>query len=166
MKDFAVSPLTVMALVTAIGLVFAIGKWVGGVNSDRKTFKEFMREIKNEISKIHDNIGKILDRLPAATIAHSSPLTLTSLGRQVSQELDARGWAERTAPTLADRVRGQDRYTIQETCFEYVDDEKFQPDADMEAKIRSCAFENGIDREQVIKVLAIELRDQLLGDIP
>lgn len=167
MKDFVISPLMVTALLAAIGLIFTIGTWVGGVNSDRKSFKEFMNKIQNEINKIQDNIEKILVRLPPpTTIACSSPLALTSLGQHVSQELDARGWAERTAPTLADRAKGQDPYTIQEACFKYIADE-FQPDADMEAKIRSCAFENGIDRDQVVRVLAVELRDQLLeGYLP
>ena len=166
MKDFVISPLVVTALLAAIGIIFAIGTWVGSVNSDRKSFREFMKEIQNEISKIHDSIESILVRLPPTTIARSSPLTLTSLGQHVSQELDARGWAERTAPTLADRAEGQDPYTIQEACFKYVADE-FQPDADMEAKIRSSAFENGIDRDQVVRVLAVELRDQLLeGYLP
>ena len=62
--------------------------------------------------------------------------------------------------------RDRDPCTIQEACFKYVADE-FQPDADMEAKIRLCAFENGIDRDQVVRVLAVELRDQLLeGYLP
>ena len=165
MADLEASPLLVMALLAAVGLIFTIGKWVGGVNSDRKSFKEFMTEIRKEIIKIHDNIKGILDRLPPTTIARSSPLTLTSLGRHVSQALDARGWAEQTAPTLADRTKGQDPYTIQEACFTYVADE-FQPDAGMEAKIRACAFENGIEREQVVRVLAVELRDQLLERHP
>ena len=52
-------------------------------------------------------------------------------------------------------------YDIQEFCRQYLRDE-FNPDRDLELKIKATAFENGIDRHQVLDVLAVELRDKLL----
>lgn len=45
---------TAFTLVTAL---VGIGIWIGGVNSDRENFKEFMREVR-------DDIKTILSRLP------------------------------------------------------------------------------------------------------
>ena len=159
MNDWMAWPYMVPAGLAVLALVFGIGRWVGGVNSDRDSFKAFMKVVQGELERIRTSIEQILHRLPPTTIGHSSPIALTDLGQKVSHELDAPGWAERTAPELVADIEGQDPYTIQQTCFEYVGDEL---DADMEAKVRSCAYENGLDREQVVNVLAVVLRDRLL----
>ena len=44
--------------VTAVASLLGIGKWIGGVNADRKNFHEFMREIRADIKVI-------LNRLPS-----------------------------------------------------------------------------------------------------
>ena len=162
MSDWMAWPYMVPAGIAVLALVFGVGKWVGGVNSDRGSFNAFMKGVQDDLGSIRASIEKILHRLPPVTVAHSSPIALTDLGRKVSRELDAPGWARRTAPKLVAGIEGQDRYAIQETCFEYVGGKL---DADMEARVRSCAYENGLDREQVVRVLAVELRDRLL-DVP
>lgn len=162
MSEWMESPYVMAAgAALVVGLlagVFRAGRWYGAVNSDREAFKDFMKGVRDDLGAIRASIERILHRLPAGTVAHTSPLALTELGREVSEELDARGWAERTAPEFAERTRGEDPYTVQETCFEAA---AGPFDADLEAKIRSCAYERGLEREQVVKVLAIELRDRL-----
>lgn len=54
-------------------------------------------------------------------------------------------------------------HQIHDACFEYVDGE-LKPSSEMEAVIRSCAYENGVKREDVLEVMAIELRDRLLPE--
>ena len=49
---------------------------------------------------------------------------------------------------------------VQELCFEYTTEE-YQPAANLEDRIRMCAYENGVKRHQVLRVLAIELRDRM-----
>ena len=159
MNDWMAWPYMVSAVIVVLALIFGIGKWVGGVNSDRDSFKTFMKGVQGELERIRASIEQILLRLPPVTVAHSSPIALTDLGEKVSHELDAPGWAERTAPKLVADIEGQDSYMIQQTCFEYAGDKL---DADMEARVRSCAYENGLDREQVVNVLAVVLRDRLL----
>ena len=175
MSEWMGSPLWWAVALAAGTLLFKLGSWYTAVNSDRDSFKAFMKTVQDKFDRIddqfaavhakfdqvHASIEKILHRLPAPTIAHSSPLSLTDLGQEVSQELDARGWAERAAPGMAADAKGMDPYTIQQTCFDRLGgDFDFGPD--LEAKIRSCAYERGIDREQVVRVFAIELRDKLL----
>lgn len=166
MSEFLNSPLVLIPVLAVIGLVFAIGKWVGGVNEhkrgieqgfadQRKALSDFMSEIRNDIKNI-------LSRLPPATVAGGSPLRLTELGQAVSDALDVSAWAERTAPTLSARTQGKQPHEIQDLCFAYIVEE-FQPDEDMDTKINASAYENGIEREQVLRVLAIELRDKLLA---
>ena len=58
-----------------------------------------------------------------------------------------------------------DPYRIQEFSRAYVQDgpeADWAPDSEMAAKLGQCAFDHGLKMEQVLDVLAIELRDQLL----
>ena len=138
-----------------VALVFGIGKWVGNVNSDRKSFKEFMNEVR-------DDIKKTLDRLPPPLpVTAGSPLALTDLGRKISERLSAGTLADSLVPILRERTSGKDPYEIQELCFAYVRGE-YEPPQELEVLIRMCACENALKREQVLDVLAVELRDRPL----
>ena len=143
--------LVVIAAVTAVGKLIY---WMGEVNADRKGINEFMKEIR-------DDIKKILRRLPAPTIKSSSPIQLTELGRSISDELHARDWVERIAPSLTERVKGKRPFEIQNFCFDYVRDE-FEPDAAQLVRLQESAYDNAIDLDGVLDVFAIELRDRLL----
>lgn len=163
-------PISVVAtvvtmLVAVFVLLFRTGKWVGKTEADHKGLERGLEEHKNTLSafmvEIRDDLKRILTRLPPATVAGASPLRLTDLGKVVSQAIGAASRAEGTAPALAKRVHGKQPPEIQELCFTYVTDE-FTPDEIMEARISTAAYENGIERGQVLRVLVIELRDRLL----
>lgn len=144
-------------VLVAIAAVTAIGKliyWMGEVNADRKGVNDFMKEIRSDIRKI-------LRRLPAPTIKSGSPIQLTELGRSISDDLHARDWVERTAPSLTERVRGKQPFEIQAFCFDYVKDE-FEPSATLLLRLQESAYDNSIDLDGVLDVLAVELRDRLL----
>lgn len=142
------------ALLAIIALFFRIGVWKGGVDSDRETFKGFMNEIRNDIKQI-------LKRLPPDTVRGDSPLQLTDLGKKVAKEIQASDWVKKVALTITSEDAGKHPYEVQEFCLEYVKREKVLSE-DMQEKVKTSAFENGIQKEQVLRVLAVELRDQLL----
>lgn len=146
---------TVIAILT---LFFVIGRWVGGVN-------ERLNTIATTLSEIREDIKDIFGRLPPTTVVSSSPLRLTDLGQVVSQALDAKAWAKRTAEEWRDELAGKQNYEVQEFCFDYVRNQ-YHPDRDQKARIGTIAYENGIDRREVLNVLAIELRDALLEPEP
>lgn len=88
--------LIVTSVVAAAVLLVGVGKWVGGVNADRKHLKQDTardRKAFAEATKeIRRDIREILWRLPPAPVPGSSPLQLTNRG-------------------------------IEEACFEYVEPE-------------------------------------------
>ena len=155
------TPLVVTVVIAVIGLLIGIGMWIGSVNSDRKSFKEFMTGIRDNIKIIQSDIKSILIQLPSSSIMAGSPLKLTKLGEEISKKLEAKKWASRTSNTLQKSVLGKQPYEIQDICFDYVRD-KLEPSVEQESKIKACAYESGIDKQQVLDVLAIELRDKLL----
>ena len=169
MGDWHTSPVVWIGAITAFVIagrvVFLIGQWKGKVDEAQSAFKRtldaFMVEIRPEIRKIHDRIDDIFGRLPAVEIGGESPLHLTDLGLRISECLGAGALADELVPSLRTRVAGMSPYEVQEFCFEYTAKE-YQPAANLEDRIRTCAYENGVKRHQVLRVLAIELRDRLL----
>lgn len=137
-----------------LSLVLALGKWMGSINEHKKQVTAFMDEVR-------DDIKKILGRLPPTTTTGSSPLALTDFGDEISKDLGAKGWAQRTADRLRDQITGKQDYEVQEFCFDYVTGDETK--LEMGDLIRSCAYEHGIDQQGVLDVLAIELRDVLLA---
>ena len=119
------------------------------------------REISRKTSQDVEGIKAVLGQLPSTAISDSSPLHLTDMGESISATLQARDWAERTAATLGERVKGKRPYEIQDLSFEYVKNE-FKPTEEQEVEIRTCAYEKGVKRDIVLDVLAVELRDVLL----
>ena len=157
MPDWAGNPFLWIAVAIAVGgLIFGAGKWVGAVNSDRTSFNEFMKEIR-------DDVKKILDRLPSQAVSSGSPLQLTELGRTISARIGGLSIAEELAAKMREQAGGKQAYEIQEICFDYVL-KRYEPPEEQEALIKECAYENGIDLEQVMKVIAVELRDFLLRE--
>ena len=143
------------AVVGIAAMLVKIGAWKGRMDEHRDTASSFMEEIRADIKRI-------LGRLSPA-LEGSSPIRLTDLGRRVSEKLELSSWASQEAARFREYTAGKSAYDIQEFCFDYVRNE-FKPDTDQEAAIKECAFQNGIDTQSVLDVLAVELRDVLLGD--
>lgn len=162
MIDWSSLNLTFLAQITALVVfVGGIGIWVGHVNADRSTFKKFMDKVDNAIETIQKELFKISGSLPSTTITDGSPVRLTDLGKQVSEELDLKTWATIMAKELKDEVTEKEAFEIQEFSGLYLAND-FSPTEEFDEKIRKCAYEHGINREKVINVLMVELRDALL----
>ena len=126
-----------------------------GAAEDRKRFREILDEIREDIKKI-------FRRLPPVEATGSSPLRLTDLGHAISTDVGGVAWAIRTAPDLEDQVEGMEAFEIQRFCFDHIAEADKFDDA-MRRAILKSAYERGVREEQVLRVLAIELRDKLLA---
>ena len=116
----------------ALGTVlFVTGQWVGGVNEHRNTVKDILAEMREDIKNI-------LKRIPPSTVASESPLHLTDFGQDISEQLDARAWAQRTATELRDEVEGKQDFEVQEFCFTHVG-EQFKPVEEQGRKVGRIA---------------------------
>ena len=157
-ENVPLNPWVLLGAIVAVGtVIFYVGKWVGDVNAFKSgTVGGLLREIR-------DDIRTLLDRVPEVHIARGSPLRLTPLGESVSESLDARTWMEVVASELADRVLAEEMspYDIQDYCLGYMR-EDFDPTVEQNELIKRCAYESGLNQQQVLEVLAIELRDRLL----
>ena len=119
-----------------------------------------MIEIGGKIDKIQENVHELLGVVRGVS-KPGSPLKLTELGNKVAKCLECRGIVQDIEPLLRDRIHGKQPYEIHDICFEYIHGE-LDPSPEMEGVIRLCAYENGVKRQDVLEVMAIELRDRLL----
>ena len=160
MPEWITDPRTILAVLAAIG---GVGYWIGQVNSDRKSFKEFMREIKDDISGIRDNVQKIFERLGPPTAASASPAQLTDFGEKVAKGIDAHEWASSTAKTILENhaLLSLEPYQIEAFCQSYVERESEEGGV-LEKKVQMAIYEFGIDRDRTLPVLRIPLREALL----
>ncbi len=136
---------------------FKTGEWKGQVDTDRDNFKEFMAEVRKKLDEI-------FERLPPKTATSESPIKLTSLGKKVSQEIQASGWAKQAASSLISQVENKSHYDIQEFCLEHVKGESVLTE-EMDKMVKSSAYNNGIEKGQVLRVLAVELRDAIFEQL-
>ena len=149
-----------------IGAAIGFGQWKGKVDSERESTKQNLlglhRTLEGFMSEIRSDIKLIFKSLAPSVIASGSPLRLTELGRKVSDSINGVTLADELAGNLIEDVAGKLPYEIQEMAIAYVR-EKWTPSNDVNRGIMSAAYENGLKREQVLDVIAIELRDRLLA---
>ena len=131
----------------------AFGEWKGAVDSDRIAFKEFIKEIR-------DDIKEIFKRLPAPPTISDSPLRLTEFGERLAKDLDATEWVNTVAKQFEDKADGKEDFEIQEMCFEYAEAELSD---EMTRSVKRVAYEHGTPEDGVRQVLALVLRDKLLA---
>ena len=161
----AEAAIIVPVVFVVLGAVIAMTRWMTKVDEDRARFNTFIDKMEVKWELVHgklESIARDLVRIEATrtTTARASPLKLTDLGCQVSDELRAKEWARETAARLLSEVGGMEAYRIVEYSRDYVDNTKLADEID--ARIAGCMAKHEIDEHQVLDVLFVELRDALL----
>ena len=147
-----------------IGTVWKFGAWYGAVNSDRESFKDFTKEIRNELKAIHTEIKRIFEKMPSSTVETKSPVTLTELGETVSKSVNAPQWAAEQASTLLRDAFGKAEFEVFDLCVEHVD-RKFRTNPDFRRLVRAAAYDQGTSEIDVLKVYHVVLRDEVLKQL-
>ena len=118
------------------GGIFAAGKWVGAVNSERESFRAFMKEVREKLDKIFERLP------PPQTVESGSPLRLTEFGKEISRQLDVKNWAQNEAMFQLERVEGKEPYEVHDFCMAHVG-EQFEMELDLQTKIKKGAYDHG-----------------------
>ena len=145
-----------VALLSLVGgfiyLLWRVARWTGSVDNKLSSLTENVREIRADIKRL-------FSALPPLPVAGSSPLRLTEFGEEIAASMNAKEWASGLKPELLPEVEGKEPFEVDEFCRDYV--QKRLPD-EWRRKIAECAYEFGIDKDGVEKVLTVVLREELL----
>ena len=159
MEKLFTNPVTYLVILALIGTVWKIARWTQKIDQGHVDFREFVKEIKDDIKEIRGHILDIFNRLPPVPTAGKSPLQLTDFGEKIAARLEAYQWGKRIAPTLLTKVKGKQPFEIDEFSNAYVND---CLDEQWHRLVAEGAYEFGIDRDGVLSVLRVILRDELL----
>ncbi len=73
-------------------------------------------------------------------------------------------WTENQVNNLLDEVEGKEEFEIFEACVEYIEN-IVTVDKELERKINATAYDKGTEKEQILMIYRIELRDQILAKL-
>ncbi len=154
----------VVGVIGAVGrLVWGISRWKNSVDEHRKRVDEDRGTLSKFMAEIRTEIKRILERLPPPrTIAGGSPLKLTEFGIAIAKAVHAHEWAVNEAPALIPEVEDLEPFQIDQFSRSHVKEDAFDKmNVTWQNRVDACAYEFGIDRDGVLDVLYVVLRDEL-----
>ena len=153
-------------------VIWKVSAWKTTVDNERSTVPKSIKRLEDALSsfmvEIRQDIKNIFLRLPPPTTQADSPIKLSELGDRVAGEIQVDNWVDEYVAEVRARIGDNPTpYSIQDTCFQYAENElmkKLAENGPPERKesIEMSAYQNGIDLPAVLKVVGIKLRDQLL----
>lgn len=149
-----------LVFIIAGGTLVTIGIWVGKMEYFKGTVEKTLREVR-------DDIKTLLERIGPNPVSSNSPRVLTDFGKEISQQADVALWAKQQAQNLSAKVAGKEDFEIEALAVSDVK-EAYENSFEFQRRIDKCAYDKDIDKEKVMAVFEIELRDALLamsGDI-
>ena len=151
MADWFGAPLIVTAFLAVLITAVKVVRWTATVDLKLEQFTRFAKEVR-------DDIKLIFLRLPPAPVAGASPLQLTDFGEKMADFMKAKPWASAIGPSLLAEVAGKRPFEVDDFSRGYVET-RLQ---DLKERAAACAYEFGVDRDDVLKVLRVVLRNELL----
>ena len=161
---FGVLLSTLVVIGSVIVLIFKVGKWFQATDQVKRDLGSIKETLAKVVEEFRDDIKKIFLYL-RPEVSSSSPLELTDFGRELSTDIGGQEWARQKASELASRVRGQPAFEVHEFAAEYVQGNTNFDEAFFQ-RMRECVYNRGAKIEQIRNVLAVELRDALLKNLP
>ncbi len=155
MADWLNTPLIVTASLAVIIAAVKVIRWTATVDLRLDRFTAFAKEVR-------DDIKQIFLRLPPVPVVSSSPLHLTDFGARMADFMKAKPWASDLAPSLRAEVAGKRAFEVDEVSRSFV---QMRLNDDLKERVAACAYEFGVDRDDVLRVLQVVLREELLRDI-
>ena len=151
-------PFNPLWILVALAVGTAIVKglfWLRDVHTAKQGWADVTEEIRKDIKRIF--------HLLRSPVSGDSPLRLNTFGRDIAAKFGVGGaeaWAAHLAPSLEPAVAGMADFEIDGFADKYV---RGELDAQTERSIAKCAYEVGADRDVVLLVLRVVLRDALLA---
>ena len=162
MADWFNTPLIVTASLAVLFAVVKVIRWTVTVDLKLDQFSDFAKEVRQDLKEVRQDIKQIFLRLPPPPVAGDSPLQLTDFGEKMADFTKAKSWASDLAPSLRADVAGKRPFEVDEFSRSFVHGRLSD---DMKESVAACAYEFGVERDAVLKVLQVVLRNELLRQI-
>ncbi len=175
---------TTMSVLSAGILVYIIA-WYATTKSKLKDLEEIRKnapgllrglklieEIREKISGLIGRVDTLSDQVAASRgkeiYKNKSPVSLSEYGESLSKKIDVKSVTDRYREQLTKRAkkRKMNAYQIQQSCFDFAQNQ-IAKDLEENSKeqydqLASVAFNEGIQIGDLMRVLGLILRDQVL----
>lgn len=162
MADWLSTPLIVTASLAVILAAVKFIRWTATVDLKLDQFSDFTKEVRQDIKKVRQEIKQIFLRLPPPPVAGDSPLQLTDFGERMADFMKVKSWVSDVAPSLRGEVTGKRPFEVDEFSRSFV---QGRLQDDLKESVAACAYEFGVERDAVLKVLQVVLRNELLRQL-
>lgn len=166
MADWLSTPLIVTTSLAVILAAVKFIRWTATVDSKLEQFSEFagevrqdIRELRQDVKELRRDVAQIFLRLPPPPVAGDSPLQLTDFGERMADFMKVKSWASDLAPSLRADVAGKRPFEVDDFSRSFV---QGRLQDDLKESVAACAYEFGVERDAVLKVLQVVLRNELL----
>ena len=176
--------MTHMVLVTVFGfsvtigtILYKTGEWKGTVEKTLKDLAQKTEALTQRVDKLTQRVDKLTQRVDkihevffqrgvAATLENKSPLQLNQLGQDIAKTLDLDALADAHTLLIKDQAEALGPYEIQQLCFRYAQEDLLnelrETSPDQYEAISRTAYQHGISREDILKIVGVLLRDKVL----
>ena len=149
------------AAAAVLTLFFAVGRHLWERAEKKAEWRgrtdESVGNLKTTLANIEYYLRRIFERgLPEKVADSNSP---------VSEHVGAADWAREEAAKLHSQLEGKEAFEVHEFAQEHVQDDSHLGE-DIDRRMRKTAYEKNVEIAQVRTVLAVELRDALLRNLP
>ena len=139
---------------------------VSELRGDVSELRGDVSELKSDVSELKGAMQTLLIRLGLTpAVSGASPLSLTKYGKKLAEDIGARAIIQRYLDQIERVSESQDitnAYKLQAFCLHQLDWSSVLTEEELELVDR-IAYDEGMDRIDVLAVLSIEARDALLA---
>lgn len=141
------------------------------VDDLKKGFEKFTNQFDDHfLEKLAAKVVNILNTKYSLVTQNESPVSLTKLGKEIGDNVDAEGIASNYIERYKAEHPGwknMNAYRIQQTCFEFcVEDKLGSLLSEQEQKtLEDDAYQRGIELSNTFRVIGIVMRDKVLKEM-
>lgn len=134
------------------------------------SFEEFTKEFKDDnfLKKLAEKVANIINNDYALVSKTESPVSLTEIGKEINDSIDAERIASNYIKYYKKEHSGwqdMNAYHTQETCFEFCSKKLISLLSEQEKKpLEDEAYQRGIDISNIFRVIGIVMRDKMLKE--
>lgn len=151
--------------ILALAFIVMFSCWAAIVSLKLKDLEPIRKEASTIIRMIKDIHSYVMKQDHRSFISSKSPLSLTDEGKKLSERMNA----QEIVQQYADKIKHEDMnaYQIQEECLRFSGEDlldKLKESPNQFKKMSDIAYEEGVKIEELLHIIGILLRDEILKE--
>lgn len=143
------------------------GEWKGKIDKNIEHLTKSIDVLTKRINSLFRLV--VFDEASDELFASFSPINLTDTGKKILDELAFGSIISTLVPIILRRSKSREPYEIEQVCLYYAleefEDLLLATDREKYEHLTRVAYNHGIAKESVLRIIGIALREKVLQDI-